>query len=143
MAKKKTEDAEVAGGTTIGDVQPVTGTAYRAAISEVNQRKAEAAEAAGLAGTAKRALCDRHGIDKKAFGFVSSLSRMEEATANSVLRDVLIGARFIGLFAQASLLDDDVIAVMREIVEGSEAGVEQLPQDPPLPSAMTPEIRPN
>ena len=143
MAKKKTEDAEVAGGTTLGDVAPVSGETYRAAIAEVNQRKAEAAEAAGLAGTAKKALCDRHGIDKKAFGFVSSLSRMEEATANSVLRDVLIGARFIGLFRQASLLDDDVLAVMREIVNGADDGIEELPVDPAAFADRALEARPH
>ena len=131
MAEKlKREDQEVAGGTAVGDIQRITGEKYRAAIAEINRHKAEAAEASGRARAAAKNTAELHGLDGKALKFVAGLKRMEEQKAEAVVREVLLGARWIGLFRQPGMLGDDAIAVMREIVNGVDQGIDVLPVDP-------------
>ena len=131
MAEKlKREDKEVAGGTAVGDFKAITGEQYRAAIREINGHKAEASEASGRAGAAAKNTAELYNLDGKALKFVAGLARMEEQKAEKVVRELLVGARRIGLFRQPSMIGDDAIGVMREIVRAVDAGTDMLPVDP-------------
>ncbi len=78
----------------------------RLAVEEANRQKAHAAEYSGLAGQATKTFTERYGIHRKAFGWATSLEKMDDQKGQSCIRDFLVLADRLGYFRQSDMFDD-------------------------------------
>lgn len=96
--KKQQED--------LGPRRLPTADEVKAAVAEAGRQKAHASEYAGLAGQAVKTFTERHGINRKAFGFITGLHKLDDQKRQSCLRDALILADRLGYFDQTDMFDD-------------------------------------
>ncbi|MCX5516205.1 hypothetical protein C3941_19645 [Kaistia algarum] len=94
------------------------------AVEEANRQKAHAAEYSGLAGQATKTFTERYGIHRKAFGWATSLEKMDDQKRQSCIRDFMVLADRLGFFSQTDMfhdLGDAVADVINDAAIGNDA----------------------
>lgn len=114
--KKQSED--------LGPKRLPTSDEIKKAVEEANRQKAHAAEYSGQAGQVTKMFTERYGINRKAFGWATSLEKMDDQKRQSCIRDFMVLSDRLGFFSQTDMfhdLGDAVAEVINDAAIGNDA----------------------
>lgn len=101
---------------------------FQRLIGEINRQKGLASEYSGSAGKVTRDAIDQHGLDRKAFGFVVQLSRMDEGKRQATIRALFDYIERGGMLDQIDAFSD-LTDVLSGIVDRLKGRIPNRPRD--------------
>ena len=111
MAKKMNKAAEASKKIDADELKRI--------VTEIHRQKNSASEYAGRAGQVAKTAIDRHGLNRKAFSTIVSISKLDEPKRQDFLRSLLEYAHKMDMFASVDAFDDlkdTMAAIVAEIV---------------------------